>query len=230
MDEMTPQRWANTGAYLNEVFGRVKGRDRQLETLMKRAIEADIPDIAVSAEVGRLLKILCMGVTQTPGSRATVLELGTLAGFSGIWLARGLPASGRLITVEFNPKHAAFAQREFAEAGVGAQVQIITGAALDVLPGLAKRLGPSSLDLVFIDAVKIEYSDYFRLVKPMLRSGGLLVADNALGSNSWWIDDAPGSSPEMDAINKFNRMVASDMDFEAACVPIRQGVLVARKN
>jgi len=230
MDNMTPERWANTARYLQETFGRVRGHDRQLETLMERAVNADLPDIAVSAEVGRLLKILCMTVTHAPGSRGTILELGTLAGYSGIWLARGLPASGRLITVEFNPKHAAFAQREFAEAGVGQQVQIVTGAALDVLPNLTKRFGMSSLDLVFIDAVKTEYSDYLRAVRPMLRSGGLLIADNALGSNVWWIDDPAGSSPEMDAIRRFNEQVASDPDFEAACVPVRQGVMIARKN
>jgi caffeoyl-CoA O-methyltransferase len=230
MDEMTPERWSNTANYLNEVFGRVDGRDRQLETLMERATAAGLPDIAVSAEVGRLLKILCMTVTRTPNSRNTILELGTLAGYSGIWLARGLPVNGRLITIEFNPMHAEFAQREFNDAGVGNQVQVVTGAALTVLPGLAKRFGPASLDLVFIDAVKTEYNDYFRLIKPLLRPGGLLLADNALGSNIWWIDDAPGSSPEIDAINKFNRTIAGDPDFEAACVPIRQGVLVARKN
>src|SRR5260221_13036680 len=86
MDEMTPERWSNTAHYLREVFGRVEGRDRQLETLMQRAVAADLPDIAVSAEVGRMLKILCMTVTRTPNSRNTVLEVGTLAGYSGIWL------------------------------------------------------------------------------------------------------------------------------------------------
>jgi predicted O-methyltransferase YrrM len=230
MDNMTPDRWANTARYLQETFGRVRGHDRQLETLMERAVAAGLPDIAVSAEVGRLLKILCMTVTHAPGSRGTILELGTLAGYSGIWLARGLPSTGRLITVEKDPTHAAFAQREFSEAGVGQQVQIVTGAALDVLPGLNKRFGMSSLDLIFMDAVKTEYSDYLRAVKPMLRSGGLLLADNALGSNVWWIDDPAGSSPEMDAIRRFNEQVAGDPDFEAACVPVRQGVLIARRN
>jgi caffeoyl-CoA O-methyltransferase len=223
--DMTPERWENTSHYLQEVFGR---EDAQLRTLMTRAVAAGLPDIAVSAEVGRLLKLLAMTPTREPRSRGLILELGTLAGYSGIWLARGLPPGGRLITVEFNPVHAAFAQKEFEAAGVARQVRVVTGAALDVLPKLARELGPESIDLAFVDAVKTEYSEYFRLIKPLLRPGGFFLADNALGS-SFWIDDEPGSSPERDAVDAFNRMVAGDREFEAACVPIRQGVLVARK-
>jgi caffeoyl-CoA O-methyltransferase len=98
-----------------------------------------------------------------------------------------------------------------------------------VLPTLAAELGPASADLAFIDAAKTEYPDYFRLLKPLIRPGGLLVADNVLGSGSWWIDTPPGD-PDRDAVDRFNRIVAEDPDFEAAAVPIRQGVLIARKS
>jgi caffeoyl-CoA O-methyltransferase len=223
--EMTLQRWENTCHYLQEVFGR---EDAQLQTLMKRAVAAGLPDIAVSSDVGRLLKVLAMMVTREPGSRGVILELGTLAGYSGIWLARGLPERGKLITVEFNPVHAAFAQKEFVDAKVAGRVELMTGAALDVLPRLAKQLGPSSIDLAFADAVKTEYCEYFRQIKPLLRPGGLFLADNALGAQ-FWIDDPAGSTPERDAVDALNRMVAADKEFEAACVPIRQGILIARK-
>lgn len=226
--DMTPQRWENTANYLHEVFGHAKGGDKQLDTLMTRAVAAGLPDIAVSAEVGQLLKILSMMATRDPRARGAILELGTLAGYSGIWLARGLPTTGRLITVEFAPKHAAFAQREFEQAGLAKQVRVVTAAALDALPSLSRELGAQSLDLAFIDAIKTEYPEYLRHIKPLLRPGGLLVVDNALGSNSWWIDSEPG--PERDAVDRFNRMVAEDPDFDAACVPIRQGVLIARRT
>jgi len=222
--EMTPQRWEATRDYLGEVFGRA---DQQLNTLMERAVKAGLPDIAVSGDVGRLLQMLAMMACREPRSRGVIVEVGTLAGYSGIWLARALPPGGRLITIEYEPKHAAFAQREFEDAGVGDRVTVITGAALEVLPKLAEELGDNSIDVAFIDAVKTEYGGYFRRLRPMIRGGGLLIADNALGAGNWWIDSR---HPERDSVDAFNRQIADDLDFLAACVPIREGVLVARKT
>jgi caffeoyl-CoA O-methyltransferase len=224
--DMTPQRWQYTKDYLNEVFGRTQD-DPQLSTLMQRATAAGLPDIAVSADVGRLLHLLAMTVCRAPDSRAKIIEVGTLAGYSGIWLARALPPHGRLTTIEFEPRHAAFALGEFQRAGVGERVGVITGAALDVLPRLAKEMGPASIDLAFLDAVKTEYPQYLQHLKPMIRPGGLLIADNALGSGTWWID-AKGD-PTRDAVDAFNRAVAADPAFDTACIPIREGVLIARK-
>lgn len=222
--DMTPVKWENTCAYLHDVFGR---QDEHLAGLMARAVAAGLPDIAVSPEVGRLLRLLASLTNGGRGARVA-LELGTLAGYSGIWIARGLGPGGRLITIEPNPLHADFARREFEHAGVGDAVRIIPAPALESIDHLRAELGPNSIDFVFIDAVKTEYEAYYAAVKPMLKPGGLLVADNALGS-SFWIDDPPGSSPERDAVDRFNRAVASDHEFVAACVPIRQGVLIARK-
>ena len=192
-------------------------------TLMQRAVDAGIPDIAVSAGVGRLLTVLA----QTVGAR-TIVEVGTLAGYSGIWLARGLSEGGMLITIELNDKHADFAANEFEDAGVGERVDIRRGGGLEVLPELVEELGPDSVDVVFLDAVKTEYPDYLPHAKKLLRPGGLLLADNALGGGSWWIADKPGSDASRDAADRFNRLVADDDDFEASCVPIREGVLIAR--
>jgi predicted O-methyltransferase YrrM len=88
---------------------------------------------------------------------------------------------------------------------------------------------PGSIDLLFIDAVKTEYPEYFKIMRPMIRNHGLVIADNILGSGTWHIDDKPGSSPERDAVDEFNRMVAADPAFESAGVPIGNGILVARK-
>ncbi|MBX3358258.1 MAG: O-methyltransferase [Phycisphaeraceae bacterium] len=219
--DMTPNRWAATSSYLREVFG---AQDEQLATLMPRAVAAGLPDIAVSADVGRLLMIL----TSLAGAK-TVIEVGTLAGYSGIWLARGMQPGGRLITIESEPRHADFARCEFARASLPVTVDIRVGTGLDVLPSLARELGPGGADVVFLDALKREYAVYFERARPMIRPGGLLIADNALGSGNWWIDERPGTNEERDGADRLNRAVAADPDFEGVAVPIREGVLVARR-
>lgn len=224
--DMTPQRWAYTRAYLKAVFGQ---EDEQLRTLMTRAVAAGLPDIAVSADVGRLLKILA---SMTPGDaqgRRTAVEVGTLGGYSGIWLARGLGEQGRLFTIEPEALHADFAQREFDAAGLGDRVEIRRGTGLSELPKLAAELGPESIDVLFLDALKREYPEYFAIGRSMIRRGGLLIADNALGSGSWWIDECRGSNPDRDGADRLNREVAADPAFEAVAVPIREGVLIARR-
>lgn len=227
MIEMTPARWEYTNSYLREVFGK---QDEQLRTLMPRAIAAGVPDIAVSADVGRLLKLLA---SMTNGGRGagTIVEVGTLAGYSGIWLARGLDPDprSRLLTIEPNHLHADFAQREFDTAGLAGRIELIRGPGLEVLPRLARELGFGSVDVLFLDAIKTEYSQYLEIAKPLIARGGLLLADNVLGAG-WWIDDPPGQNASRDAADRFNREVASDPDFEAVAVPLREGVLIARRN
>jgi caffeoyl-CoA O-methyltransferase len=211
---MTAERWRFLGGYANELFG---ADDDQLDSLMERAVAAGLPRIAVSPDVGHLLRIL---TSLTPGRLA--IELGTLAGFSGIWIARGLAADGRLLTVEYDDRHADFAEAEFARAGLGDKVEVIRGAALDVLPRLAARVGPASVDFAFVDATKSEYVEYLKAIKPLLAPGGLLVADNVYGTGEGWIDEGHGT-------DDFNRAVAADPDFDATITPMREGVLIARR-
>jgi len=212
---MTDERWQFLLNYPHDVFG---GNDHQLGSLTDRATQAGLPPIAITHGAGQLLSLL----TATTSGRVA-LELGTLGGFSGIWIARGLPANGRLITIEYSDLHADFAEKEFENAGLSDRVQIIRGAALDVIPSLAKELGPASVDFVFIDAVKSEYIDYFDAVKPMIGSGGLVVADNVYGTGQGWIDEGFGT-------NEFNCHVAADEDFEATTISVGGGLLVARKR
>ncbi len=218
---MTPERWSAICAYLDDVFG---AQSERMATLMPRAVGAGLPDISVSASVGHLLHVLC----RTVGAR-TIVEAGTLGGYSGAWLARGLTPGGRLITIEPEALHADFAQGEFDAMGLSDRVEIRRGYGMDVLPKLVSELGEASVDVVFLDAIKTEYPDYLPHAKAMLRPGGLLIADNALGGGSWWIDDPEGSDESRDGADRFNRMVAADEQFDAACVPIREGVLVARR-
>ncbi len=220
--EITPPRWKATCGYLDSVFGC---EDEHLATLMPRAIEAGIPDIAVSSSVGRFLLMLAK-----LADAKTIVEVGTLAGYSGIWLARGMDKGGTLITIEPEPMHAEFARRMFDEAKLDASVEIRPSTGLNELPRLIDELGAGSVDLVFLDALKTEYPEYLPLAKKLLRPGGLLVADNALGSGDWWIDTAAGENANRDAADRFNHMVAADGDFDACCLPIREGVMVARKK
>ncbi len=219
MTTMTPQRWDYTTEYLQNVFGK---QDSHLANLMKQGVARGLPDIAVSADVGRLLMILTF---MTRGRLA--IEVGTLGGYSGIWIARGLKQGGRLITVEPENRHADFAAEQFQIAGVGDHVEIRRGTGLDLLPQLARELGDDSVDVVFLDAIKTEYPDYWRIVRPMIAPGGLIIADNVLGSGDWWIDDERNAI--RDAADEFSRMVADDPDFETVAVPLRQGVLIGRR-
>ena len=217
--EMTPDRWRYTTAYSHEVFGR---QDDHLAGLMREGVAHGLPDIAVSADVGRLLMML------TAMTRARlVVEVGTLGGYSGIWLARGLADGGRLITIESEPLHADFARRQFERAGVADRVELREGPALELLPPMAQELAPESVDVVFLDAVKNEYPDYWAIVRPLIVPGGLILADNVLGAGTWWIDDV--DDPSRQAADRFNRLVADDPDFEAVAVPLREGVLIGRR-
>ncbi len=205
-------------AYSKEVFGT---EDAHLAGLMKEAVAKGLPDIAVCAEVGRLLMIL---TSMTRGKLA--IEVGTLGGYSGIWIARGLSDGGKLITIEVEDLHADFAQMQFERAGVADRVKIRRGKGLDVLPLLADELTPGSVDVVFLDAIKLEYCDYWKLIRPLIAPGGLILADNIYGSD-WTIDQE--DDPQRIAVDRFNRMLVSDDDFEVTAVPLRQGVLIGRR-
>lgn len=212
---MTPERWRYTNEYAAEVFGE---QDDHLAGLMTEAVAAGLPDIAVSADVGRLLKIL---TSMTAGRLA--VEVGTLAGYSGIWLARGLRLDGRLITVEYEPRHADFAEEQFRRAGLAGRVEVRRGAGIDVLGELAAELEPGSVDVLFLDAVKTEYLDYFLIARPLVAAGGVVLADNVYGTGQGWIDEGYGT-------DDFNRHIAADPDFETVAVPMRSGVLIARRT
>jgi predicted O-methyltransferase YrrM len=217
--EFTRERFDYTRNYTREVFGK---EDAHLQSLMADGVKAGLPDIAVSPDVGHLLQLL---VSMTEGKR--VVELGTLGGYSTIWLARGLKPGGKVFTVELAELHARFAEEQFVKAGVAERTDLRRGKALDVLPVLAQELGPESVDVFFFDAIKKEYPDYWRIAKPMLKKGGLLVADNVLGAG-WWIDQE--GHADRDAVDRFNRSVAAEADLDVACVPLREGLLVARKR
>lgn len=190
---------------------------------MDEAVAQGMPAIAVSADVGRMLLLL---TSMTEGRLA--VEVGTLAGYSAIWLARGLRPGGRLITIEPEERYAAFAEAQLERAGVADRVEVRRGYGVEVLERLRQELAPGSVDVLFLDAVKSEYPAYFQRARELIRPGGLLLADNVLGTSSWWIDEK--GHPEREGADALNRMLAADPDFEAVAVPLREGLLIARRR
>ncbi|MCA9538932.1 MAG: class I SAM-dependent methyltransferase [Myxococcales bacterium] len=174
-----------------------------------------MPAIQVGASEGRFLSLL-MGLI---GAKR-VVEVGTLAGFSAIHLARGLAEGGHLWTVEFSPKHAAVAQANLAAAGVADRVTVIEGAGLDVLPGLVAE-GP--FDAVFIDADKENYAEYGRFAAANLRPGGLLLADNA-----YYFGGLLGESAGAASVRALHEEARAA--FDTVCVPTPDGLLLGIKR
>lgn len=164
---MDEQLWADVDAYLGEQVGVA---DQALDAALAASSHAGMPEIAVSPPQGKLLMLLA----QTVGARR-ILEIGTLGGYSTIWLAQALPEDGELVTCEYSNEHALVARQNLDVAGVGAKVDIRIGPALDTLPTLA---GP--FDFTFIDADKEHNPDYFQAAVRLSRPGSLIVVDNTV--------------------------------------------------
>jgi caffeoyl-CoA O-methyltransferase len=198
--------------YLAARFAR---EDAALAAVRARHETADLPRIHVSPEEGAILQLL----VQMVGARR-VLEVGTLGGYSGIWLARGLPPGGRLVTIEGDERHAAHAREAFAMADVADRVELIEGAALDVLPGL---VGP--FDAIFLDADKAPLPAYLEHAMRLLRVGGLLLCDNTFMHGK--VADPAVDTADVRGMRAFNDLVAGDKRLLATVVPVRDGLLAA---
>jgi predicted O-methyltransferase YrrM len=159
--------WTNVDQYLSDIY---LGPDPALDAALARSEAAGLPHINVTAHQGRLLHQMARMI----GAKR-ILEIGTLGGYSTIPLARALPADGRLITLEFEPKHAAVARENLDAAGIGARVEIIVGPAIAALP---KLTGP--FDFVFIDADKVSTADYFLHAMRLTRPGSVIIVDNVV--------------------------------------------------
>lgn len=232
--DITPDLWKDTCRYLQTTFGTLAEEPlaQVLAGYPEAARAAGLPDIAISSEVGRLMSVFVSLVMGNAHATGRLLEVGTLGGYSALWLARAMPDQGHLTTIEMEPRHAAFARDRFKEAGFADRITVVDGAALDVLPSIAEEWGPASTDLVFLDAEKCEYPDYLKIIRPLVRIGGMIIADNALGSGSWWITQNPTDLDDRRArshagATTFNQLMANDPDFETAGIPIREGVLAA---
>lgn len=200
--------------YVEDLFAV---EDPVLARVRARHAEAGLPNIHISPDEGKLLHVLLRAV----GAR-TVLEIGSLAGYSGIWLARALPPDGRLTTIEKDVRHAALARSAYADAGLTGQVRLLEGDARQVL----RTLSPG-FDAVFVDADKEPLAEYFEWSMRLLRSGGLLLCDNAFFHGAV-VDDSDRSAAA-DGVRAFNRLAATDPRVVSAVAPIRDGVVIGVK-
>ena len=198
--------------YLCALFAR---EDETLLALREEADRTGLPPIAISPDAGRLLQVLLRAI----GARR-VLEVGTLGGYSAIWMARALPPDGRLVTVEADAGHAAFARRYLARAGVADRVEVREGRALDVLPALDGE----RFDAVFLDADKEPLPTYFDWALRLLRPGGLVIADNALWGGR--VLDPAENDAKTQGVREFNRRLATDPRVTGIVVPTHDGVAI----
>jgi caffeoyl-CoA O-methyltransferase len=174
-----------------------------------------MPLIQVSPENGKFLQLLMKMI----GAKR-VLELGTLGGYSTIWMARGLPDDGKLITLEYEKKHAEVAVNNFKRAGLENKIEIILGSALESLDMLKGQ----KFDFAFIDADKVNYPAYFEKVLALMNKGGIITADNTLRKGG--VIDPNIEDEGTKAIQVFNKKVSSDPRVESLLVPISDGVTV----
>jgi len=164
---MSQKTWTAVDEYLNE---RIVHPDEALAAALEASHAAGLPEIAVTASQGKLLHLLA----KILGARR-ILEIGTLGGYSAIWLARALPPGGRLVSLEYSPKHAEVARANLARAGLAEMAEVRVGPGLALMPSLD---GP--FDLFFIDADKEGYPDYFRGCLKLSRPGSVMVFDNVV--------------------------------------------------
>ncbi len=167
---------------------------------------------------GRFLKTLVAAV----GARR-VLEVGTFTGYSALSMAEALPADGRIVTCEIDPRHAEVAQRYFDKSPYAAMIELRLGPALETLRGLDE-----TFDFAFIDADKPSYGDYYAEILPRLSRGGLICVDNVLWSGD--VLDASATAESTVALRAFNSMVVNDSRVECVMLPIRDGVTLIRRT
>ena len=194
--------WARVDEY---VVGALQPPDPALDQALADSDAAGLPQIAVAANQGKMLMLLAQSV----GARR-ILEIGTLGGYSTIWLARALPAEGSLLSLEFDAKHAEVARANIARAGFASQVEVRVGRAVDALPTLS---GP--YDFVFVDADKASNPQYFEGALRLSRPGSLIVVDNVVRGGA--VTDAAGDA-NVQGIRRMFEMIAAEPRVEATAV------------
>ena len=192
-------RWDQVDAYLVDTF---VPREPAFAAALAESEKAGLPTIQVSPPQGRLLELLARAL----GAKA-ILEIGTLGGYSTLWLARGLAPGGRIVTLEMDPKHAEVARRNFERAGRSGVIEQRLGAALETLPRLVEeRAGP--FDLVFVDADKPNLPDYFSWSLRLSRPGTLIVVDNVVREGD--VLDAGSPDAVIQGVRRMNERIAAE--------------------
>ncbi len=200
---MSHGTWQKVESYFEE---KVTRPDPSYAAVYEASLAAGLPDIAVSAAEGKQLQLMA----RMCGAKR-ILEIGTLGGYSTLWLARALPPDGKLVTLEFSPKHAEVARANLAKAGVGDRVQVITGPALETLPTLT---GP--FDFFFLDANKDGYPDYFRWALKLSHPGSVIVADNVVRDGR--VIDAESDNALVQGVRGMTDLIAAESRVSASVI------------
>ena len=204
---MSKQLWAAVDDYTTDLL---MPPDPALEAALAASEAAELPAISVSPSQGKLLMLLA----QLAGA-SRILEIGTLGGYSSIWLARALPADGRLITLEANPKHAEVARGNIARAGLGGLVEVHLGDARESLREIAAAdRGP--FDLFFIDADKKSIPEYFEWAIKLSHRGSLIIVDNVIRDGG--LIDAKSDDPDIQGVRRLHQALASEKRVSATTI------------
>jgi predicted O-methyltransferase YrrM len=196
---MAKEQWTAVDRYFTDLL---VPPDPALDEALRSSTAAGLPEINVTPNQGKLLHLLA----RVQGARA-ILEIGTLGGYSTIWLARALPAGGRLITLEAEPKCAEVARANLARAGLAGVVELRLGRALETLPRLAAE-GSGPFDLIFIDADKQSTAEYFAWAIKLSRPGSLIIVDNVVRNGA--VIDPTSTDPAVQGMRRFNQALAAE--------------------
>ncbi|WP_437320582.1 O-methyltransferase [Sorangium sp. So ce385] len=204
---MAQEQWSAVDRYITDLL---VPPDAALDAALEASAAAGLPPINVAPNQGKLLNLLA----RIHGAR-TILEIGTLGGYSTIWLARALPEGGRLITLESEPKHAEVARANLDRAGVADRVELRLGRALDTLPKLAAE-GRGPFDLIFIDADKPSNPDYFAWALKLSRRGSVIVVDNVVRRGA--VVDPGSADPNVQGVRRLYELLAAERRVSATAI------------
>jgi predicted O-methyltransferase YrrM len=196
---MREETWNQVDRYFSDLLS---APDPTLDAVLEASAAAGLPSINVSPNQGKLLYLLARAI----GARR-ILELGTLGGYSSIWMARALPADGRLMTLEAAPKHAEVARANFLRAGLADVIEVIVGRALDTMPRLVEQ-GEAPFDLIFVDADKPSTTEYFEWALRLSHPGSLIIVDNVVRDGE--VADAASRSETVQGIRRFLERLAAE--------------------
>jgi predicted O-methyltransferase YrrM len=204
---MSQEHWTAVDNYFSQAL---VPSDAALETTLRSSAAAGLPSINVAPNQGKLLHLLAK-----IRNAKRILEIGTLGGYSTIWLARALPSNGRLISLESNAEYADLARRNIAEAGLSDVVSVIVGTAVQSLEHLIEEKA-EPFDLVFIDADKESNPDYLRLSLALSRPGTVIIGDNVVRKGR--VGDVNNQDPDVLGVRKFFELAASDTRLDTTAV------------
>jgi predicted O-methyltransferase YrrM len=202
---MNKEQWKAVDQYIAQTLVK---QDAALEAAVADSAAAGLPAIAVSAAQGKLLMLLARMI----GAKR-ILELGTLGGYSTIWLARGMAAGGKLTTLEYDPKHADIARKNIARAGLADVVEILVGRALDTLPQVTER---APFDLIFIDADKENTPQYWEWSLKLSRPGTIIIVDNVVRDGK--VIDAASKDASVQGIRRTLELMSREKRIDATAI------------